>query len=598
MKLNKIVLIEPDAPSEHVYSASRMPRLGLPLLGTLLEKQGYNVKIFMGKRKNLPRRDLLDADLAGISTTTSTSYEAYRISTYLRNNGTPVVIGGIHATFLPQEALQYADYVVRGEAESSFPALVDAIREQRTPEGIPGVSYWKNREMQHNAGNSCWADVNSLPAPDLSLIQNFKNKKIRTHPVMTSRGCPYNCSFCSVTPMFGHCFRYKENEQVLQELTRYQGKNVFFIDDNFAAHKQHTKELLQEMLDRRISFNWWGAQVRAEIARDGELLELMRLNNARMVFVGFESINPETLKAYNKKQSVEEIKESIRRFHEHRIRVHGMFVFGGEGDTRETIKETVDFALKARIDTVQFSTLTPLPGTALFDQLESEGRLLTRNWELYDGHHVVFQPNKISPEHLQEEAINAHKKFYSFRNWWTNVSLTGWSTVLYRMMGWWITKRWEKQNRWFGAELQKYLGKKEPVNAAPASHRVKALKPKKLMALQDSPMQISLAEQDGVFHLQIKGEVNRKTIKTLYRELKKAIPERNFDLIIKTEGIKFTTAKSAERLFRCFNSVGERARQLKVISRLEDGIQRMADLHISTIPNFELICEGRSTGSY
>jgi anaerobic magnesium-protoporphyrin IX monomethyl ester cyclase len=589
VKLNKIALIEPEAPSEHIYSASRMPRLGLPLLGALLKNQGYHVEIFMGKRKSLPRMDLLEADLVGISTTTSTSYEAYRIATYLRNRGILVVIGGIHATFLPEEALQYANYVVRGEAESSFPALVDAIRKGRTPEGIPGVSYWTDRGMKHNAGNSCWTDVNSLPSPDLSLIQNFQKRNMRTYPVMTSRGCPHDCFFCSVTSMFGRGFRYKDNEQVLQELARYQGGNVFFVDDNFAAYNTHTKELLREMLDRKISLNWWGAQVRAEIARDDELLELMRLNKAKMVFIGFESINPETLEAYNKKQSVDDIRESIRRFHEKRIRIHGMFVLGGDGDTRETIRETVDFALKARIDTVQFLTLTPIPGTALFDQIEAEGRLLTRNWELFDGHHVVFQPKKISPEQLQEEAIKAHKRFYSFRNWWSNVFLTGWGTVLHRVVGWWIIKRWEKHNRWFGPLLQKYLGKKEPENASLVSCKVKAFKLKKLKPLKDNLMQIYLSRKDGVFHLQIRGIVNQVTLKALCREFNKAIPEKYFDLVIRTEGIKFATEKSSERFSRWLNSIGDRARQLQVVGRIEDGIHRIADIHASTIPRFELI---------
>ena len=591
MKLKKIALIEPEAPSEHIYSASRMPRLGLPLLGALLQNQGYHVDIYMGKRKSLPRLDLLEADLVGISTTTSTCYEAYRISTYLRNRGIPVVIGGIHATFMSEESLQYADYVIRGEAEQSFPALVKAIEEQRTPEGIPGVSYWYNGQMQHNADNNCWADVNSLPAPDLSLVRNFQNGNMRTYPVTTSRGCPHNCSFCSVTSMFGRGFRYKENEQVLQELERYQGKNVFFVDDNFAAHKNHTKDLLRRMLDRKISFNQWGAQVRAEVAQDEELLELMRLNNAGTVYIGFESINPETLKAYNKKQRVEEIEKSIQRFHEKGIRVHGMFIFGGDGDTKRTIRETVDFALKAQIDTVQFLTLTPIPGTDLFDQLEAEDRLLTRNWELYDGHHVVFQPTQISPEELQEETVRAHQRFYSFRNWWQNVPVTGWTTALHRGVGWWITKRWKKHNRWFGPVLQKYVGKEEPENASLLSCKVQAFKLKKLKPLKNNLLQFYLSRKDGVFYLRIWGAVNQNTLKALYREINKAIPEKYFDLEIKTEGIFFTSEKNAERFSRWLNRVGERARRLKVVDKMEDGIQNIADRHSSTIPSFEEICD-------
>ena len=471
MKINKIVMIEPEAPSEHIYSASRMPRLGLPLLGTILRDKGYHVDIFMGKMKNLPRDILLEADLVGISTTTSTCYEAYRISTVLRSHGIPVVIGGIHATFLPEEALKFADYVVRGEAERSFPVLLNAIQEERLPVGIPGVSYWNNKEMIHNSDNNKWADLNNLPSPDLSLIRNYRSGKNRSYPITTSRGCPHDCSFCSVTPMFGRGFRYKENEQVLEELAALQGSNVFFVDDNFAANREHTKELLREMIKRKISFNWWGAQVRSEIAQDKELLDLMCLNNAGTVFIGFESINPETLESYNKKQNVEDIKESIKHFHDKHIRVHGMFIFGGDGDTAESIKETVDFALEARIDTAQFLTLTPLPGTDLFNQLEAEGRLLTRNWELYDGHHVVFQPKKISALKLQEEATNAHKKFYSMRNWWDNVSLTGWVTAVHRGVGWWITKRWEKHNRWFKPVLQEIV-EKNRVEKTPMLNRI------------------------------------------------------------------------------------------------------------------------------
>ncbi len=588
MRLNKIVLIEPEAPSEHVYSAIRMPRLGLPLLGAILRQKGYEVTIFMGKRNNLPRALLLEADLVGISTTSSTSYEAYRLAAYLRNRGLPVVIGGIHATFLPEEALQHADYVVRGEAESSFPALLDTIREQRTPEGIPGVSYWCNQEMMHNEDNKGWADVNSLPSPDLSLIHNYHNRHIPAYPVSTSRGCPHDCSFCSVTSMFGRGFRYRENKQVLEELARYQGRNVFFVDDNFAAHKNHTIELLQEMLDRKISLNWWGAQVRVEVARDTRLLELMRRTNGGMVYIGLESINPATLQAYNKKQDVADIKESILRFHDQKIRVHGMFILGGDGDTKESIEETVDFAIKARIDTVQFLTLTPLPGSATFNQLAAEGRLLTRNWELYDGHHVVFQPEKISPEQLQEAVIKAHKKFYSFRNWWSNVPVTGWGTVFSRGVGWSLIKRWEKHNQWFGAELQKYLGKEEPGKDFLISRKVKALKLSNMKLLQKNLLQIYLSRQDGVFYLRIKGVVNKNSLKALYQEINKVVPEKHFDLVVKSEGIRFTSQKNAESFSRWLNSVGEKARRLKVIAQVEDGIQRIADSHTSTIPYFEL----------
>ena len=189
------------------------------------------------------------------------------------------------------------------------------------------------------------------------------------------------------------------------------------------------------MIDSKSGLKGWGAQVRVEASRDPEMLELMRRSGGDMVYVGLESINPDTLAAFNKQQSVEDVGECVRRFHEYGIRVHGMFVFGGEGDTVQTIRDTVDFALDSRIDSVQFLTLTPLPGTPLFQQLEAEGRLLTRQWDLYDGHHAVFQPAQMSPDQLQSETITAFKRFYAFRNIFKNVFVTGWETSFYRSVG-------------------------------------------------------------------------------------------------------------------------------------------------------------------
>ncbi len=591
MEIKKIVLVEPEAPGDHVFSSVRMPRLGLPTLGALLEEKGYQVEIYIGKRKSLSRKALLEADLVGISTTTSTSLEAYRISRYLRKAGVPVAIGGSHATFMADEAMQHADYVVRGEAEYSFPTLVDALNQGYSAEGIPGVSYWAEGEIVHNPGNSSWAEVDSIPYPDLSLIKNYQEQKLHVYPVITSRGCPYDCTFCSVTSMFGRGFRYRDNELMLQELEKYQGSNVFFVDDNFAANPRRTKELLNKMLERNISLKWWGAQVRAELAKDEELLDLMRKTNAGNVFIGFESINPETLEAYNKKQNVEDIKESIKRFHDYGIRVHGMFIFGGEGDTKESLRETADFAIKARIDTVQFLILTPLPGTETFKQLEEEGRLLTRNWELYDGHHVVFQPERISPEELQEETIRAYKKFYSFRNWFSNVTLTGVTTTLYRGMGWWLVRRWEKQNRWFAPVLRSYTNKDEEVfNMPELSRRVEAFSNQKVAPFKENLMQIYLSQKEGVFYLRIKGVVNQNTLKALYKELNRSVPGKYFDLVVKSEGIKFASEQAAERFSKMLNQMGDRARQLQVVCRVEDEVQKLTE-HTSTIPCFDVVVD-------
>jgi radical SAM superfamily enzyme YgiQ (UPF0313 family) len=404
----KITLIEPKAPGKHVYSNVTMPRLGLPILGTLLQKAGHQVRLIMGSSKDIHLSEITDADLICISTTTSTAVEAYHLADFARDQGKPVIMGGAHVSFMSEEALDHCDYVCRGEADLTFMPLISCIERGELPSDIPGVSYRQGEQIVHNP-DADWVDFNSVPFPDLSL---FSGLKMTTYPVMTSRGCPFDCTFCSVTKMFGRKFRYRETEALLEELKQYRGKQVFFVDDNFSANTRRTKELLREMIRQDIKPSWWCTQVRTDAARDDELLQLMYDSNCRMVFVGMESVNPETLKSYNKKQDVEDIEYCIQRFHNLGIMVHGMFVFGADEDSLQTIEETLDFALKNCIDTVQFLILTPLPGTKTFFDLEQEGRLLTRDWNLYDAHHVVFQPWQMSPYELQTATIQAFKKFF------------------------------------------------------------------------------------------------------------------------------------------------------------------------------------------
>ena len=359
---------------DHVYKSVRMPRLGLPLLGARLKEAGYRVELYLGTGETLPWPKIVDADFVGISTITATSSEAYRIAGYLRSRGQTVVLGGIHPHFMPDEALNHADYVMRGEADLTIVPLLRALEREQLPWDVPGVSFRNGREVIHNPCATEAVELDPLPTPDFTLFRG--QKPFRTVPVITSRGCPYNCNFCSVTLMFGRRYRFRNTENVLKELAAYRGRSVFFCDDNFTANPARSKELFRGMLDEKIGLKSWGAQMRVEASRDPEMLELMRRSGGDMAFVGLESINPATLAALNKQQSVEDVRECVRRFHDSGIRVHGMFIFGSEADTVQTIRDTVDFARDAQIDSQQFAILTPQPGTPLFQQLESEGRLL------------------------------------------------------------------------------------------------------------------------------------------------------------------------------------------------------------------------------
>jgi len=216
--------------------------------------------------------------------------------------------------------------------------------------------------------------------------------------------------------MYGHAFRTHSIGRVLTELEQHKGNiYTFFADDIFTANKKRVKELLTNMITRDLTPPW-GAQVRTETVDDPELIQLMRDSNCFNVYVGFESINPRTLKLFQKKQDLAKIERAIERFRGHNIRIHGMFVVGSDEDDLETIDATADFARKHDIDSIQFMILTPIPGSPDWDTLYAKGEkyVISRNWTFYDGHHAVHQPRRLSPYELQMSAIKAMAKFYSW----------------------------------------------------------------------------------------------------------------------------------------------------------------------------------------
>jgi radical SAM superfamily enzyme YgiQ (UPF0313 family) len=405
-----VALIEPRAPGYHVYSFAALPRLGLPALGTILTGLGHRVRIYCQGLSRFRLRDVLEADLVGISTTTSTAPEAYRIADLCRAHGKPVLIGGVHATFRPAEALEHADCCIVGEAESVIGEVVEQMLAGTQPQGVPSACF-RLPDLSVRSAELCRvADLDSLPFPDLSLVQGWHPGTIT--PMMTSRGCPFDCTFCAVAPMFGRRYRFRSTDLVLEELRRREAGTVFFYDDNFAADRRRTKEILEGMMRLPRPVRWM-AQVRADVAEDRELVSLMKASRCDRLFIGYESISPETLQSYNKHLDPEQVLESVRVLHEHNIKVHGMFVLGADADDESSIRRTVRFALQHALDSVQFLILTPLPGTRQFELLERAKRIFVRDWSLYDGHHVVYQPLKMTAAALQQEASKAHRRFYS-----------------------------------------------------------------------------------------------------------------------------------------------------------------------------------------
>ena len=413
--LKKLVFVEPKSTHLHIYSRICIPRLGSVLLATIMRAKGYDVRVYVEDIHAIDMKEVLSADLVAISAITSTAPQSYRLADTVREAGGVAVLGGTHVSFLPEEGLAHADFVVRGEGEFAFQELVEAIQAGHGFEQIKNLSYLVDGRPVHLPERPKIPNLDVNPIPDYHLITGWRPGGVVS--VATSRGCPFSCTFCSVPGMYGHAFRTHSIERVLQELEVHKHSTyTFFADDIFTANKKRCKDLLRGMIDRDLAPRW-GAQVRTETVDDPELLKLMQDSGCFNVYVGFESINPRTLKLFQKKQDLAKIERSIERFHSHDIRIHGMFVVGSDEDDVETIEATAEFALKNDIDSIQFMILTPIPGSPDWEQLYAHGDkyVISKNWPFYDGHHVVHQPRRMTPYELQVGAIDAMAKFYSWR---------------------------------------------------------------------------------------------------------------------------------------------------------------------------------------
>jgi len=464
MKVSKIIFIEPKAPNLHIFSKFKLPRLGLYILGTLAKQRGWDVEIIYEEMQNIDFSQIESSDLIGISTITSTAPRAYMIADKIKQMGIPVIMGGPHVSFQTEEALGHADFVIRGEGEIALMAFFDAWEGKTGYEAVPNLSFKKNGKIVHNPLIPNTSDLDQLPFPDLKYL-NYSPKRIagyRTIPIQASRGCPFDCAFCSVTSMFGKKYRFRSTQNIIEELRLYNDKKniIFFYDDNFAANPKRTKELLHAMIEENFKFKWT-TQVRADVAKDIELVKLMQKAGCHTLYIGFESVNPKSLKEMKKKQTVEEITRAVKVLRRHKIHIHGMFVYGFDEDDWKTVKKTVRFAKKTKLTSSQFLILTPLPGSEFFNKVVEQGRILLTDWALYDAHHAVFKPSRLSLARLQKAQIFSHKRFYSLfeiakkflRGKWIDLGLAHYARNLNRL--------WKKKNKTFLKVVDLIASKKD-----------------------------------------------------------------------------------------------------------------------------------------
>jgi radical SAM superfamily enzyme YgiQ (UPF0313 family) len=431
-----------------------------------MTERGHEVRIYAESLSEVDWDDVLSSDLVGISTTTSTAIRAYRYAQRVRDAGIPTVMGGPHVTFLADEAMDFCDYVIRNEGEEALVELVEYLQGRGSLENILGLTYRaKDGQVVHNPVRPLLASLSDLPWPDMSLVVG--GEQVSPTPILASRGCPFGCEFCSVVLMFGRKVRTVEPEQVVQRIRELKPKKIFFYDDNFFISKRRGKELLTQMIREKVEVPFF-AQIRVDsVYKDGkvdqELLDLLWNAGCRIVYLGLESVNPATLKEYHKESSIDDMAGGLEALAKRGIKTHGMFVFGGDADTPESLHRTAAFATQHGLSSVQFLALTPLPGTRQTAQFEAEGRIFTKNWTLYDGHHVVFWPKQMTPYELQEAVLRAHTQFYKARRIVTIKP----KAPMYRkhqIEGYLISRVWEhvRENRDFLRELKAYSESQAP----------------------------------------------------------------------------------------------------------------------------------------
>ncbi len=408
----RLLLINPSNTNKVLgnISATAVPPLNLPYLAAVTPHH-YQIEVI---DENIEPFEYRKADIVGITAYTASVYRAYQISQVYRKQGIPTVMGGIHVSMMPEEALQYCDTVVKGEAEEIWPKVLEDFETG-------------NLQTQYTG---TWPSLETLPLPRRDIL---RNPYYQWGSIQTSRGCPMNCTFCSVTAFNGRRFRRRSIDAVLEELEQIPQKKIMLSDDNIIGHGKKDLEWARDFFSRIIEKNIkkiFFAQTSILLGEDPELVRLAARAGLKIAFVGIESINPNTLKSYGKSINLKRLqqnryKELIAGIRNEGIAFLGAFVLGGDEDNLSTFHSTLKFIKSSHIDVIQVTKPTPLPGTQLWENLQKENRILNQDfpeaWNNYRFSTLLFKPAQMSIKDVYMGFTYLRKAYYSY---WETIKRT------------------------------------------------------------------------------------------------------------------------------------------------------------------------------
>ena len=408
-RIMKIAFLSPKGPLYRhrtgVFRRSlRLAPLTFPTLAALVPPEmDARIRIYDEGIEDIPQD--IDADLIGITVITGNAPRAYELSDRLRGQGRTVVLGGPHVTLLPGEAAGHADSIVVGYAEETWPQLLrDLVAGQLRPRYDMSPDFSFDR-------------LPKRPHPMRHLLAGKRYQTLNTFEA--TRGCSHSCDFCVVPTAWGRRPFLKPIEEVIDDIRQTGARRLVFYDLNLIANPTYAKELFRALIPLRV--RWFGLATTL-LARDPELLDLLARSGCRGLLIGFESVSSSSLEQVNKRfNRPADYAELVRTLHALGIAINGTFVFGSDADGVDSFGETAEFVIENRIDLPRFAILTPFPSTPLYEEMERTGRILTRDWSLYDGQHVVFQPAGMSVRELQEGHERIWREVYSVRSIWKRV---------------------------------------------------------------------------------------------------------------------------------------------------------------------------------